>query len=97
MRFIKTAMCDEELIANFQKNIIASMEISQADRLKKAVSLLSEACSLVSDIDGCEKVCKKIQKSIDKLGKCADKLNVVIDISSSKQIEDDVQKDIENQ
>lgn len=97
MRFTKTASYDNDLVLSFQKYLTASEEISQSDKLKKAVSLLSEACGLITDIDGCDKVCKKIEKAISKLGKCADKLDIVIDVNSSDEIEKDVQKDIENQ
>ena len=70
-------------------------EMSEVDKLKKVVALLSEACAMIEDNDKYEEVCAKIMKAIKKLGKITD--DEVVELNPSESVEKEVQEQIEEQ
>lgn len=91
----KSSEFDKELVSNFEKILDSQEQKPECDKVKKVVSLLSEACELLEGDDKFDKVCKKIMKAIEKL---ADVVNCEPEeITSSEDAEEDVQEEIEEQ
>jgi len=101
----KSSDFDQELVNSFEQNLAANETAPEADKVKKAVALLSETCELLEEDDRFDKVCKKVTKAIKLLGKIVDNEDdtdeegdeKVEEITSSEDAEKEVQEEIEEQ